>query len=224
MAQFRALPCLKVVIGGLGTRQVVSMNVKVPRVASKSSKEVLDHSDQDKLFTPPLTISHRQILTKGRDDEFRQTIYLIVQVLSRLEVCRAAFGRALGLTGSQFAVLIGVAYQQGETGVKINSLSKYVQLASTHVTTEVGVLSRRGLLIKHVGVEDRRSVLVKLSPEGEAAVERVAPFLRRVNDQLFNEISREQITRLREIFTTLSFNSEFALAEVRRYEREREGS
>lgn len=201
------------------------MKTKLPRVDSGSSKVRTEKkSDPKTMFIPPLTISHRRILSKGRDDEFRQTIYLIVQVLSRLEACRAAFGRALGLTGSQFAVLIGVAYQQGEVGVKINALAKYVQLASTHVTTEVGVLSRRGLLVKHVDAEDRRSVLVKLSPEGEAAVEQVAPFLRRVNDQLFNDISREQITKLREIFTTLSFNSEFAMAEVRRYERERDGA
>lgn len=201
------------------------MKAKLPRVDSGSSKVRSEKKADPKTgFVPPLTISHRRILSKGRDDEFRQTIYLIVQVLGRLEACRAAFGRALGLTGSQFAVLIGVAYQQGEVGVKINALAKYVQLASTHVTTEVGVLSRRGLLVKHVDAEDRRSVLVKLSPEGEAAVEQVAPFLRRVNDQLFNDISREQITKLREIFTTLSFNSEFAMAEVRRYERERDGA
>lgn len=171
-------------------------------------------------FVPPLTVSHKQILTRGRDDEFRQTIYTIVQVLGQLEACRAAFGRAMGLTGSQFAVLVGVGYQQGEDGVKISTLAKYVQLASTHVTTEVGVLSRRGLLVKNVGIEDKRSVLVKLTPAGEAAIQQVTPFLRRVNDLLFQGVSRADLLKLKEIFTKLSLNSEFAIAEVRRSERE----
>lgn len=171
-------------------------------------------------FEPPLTVSHREMLTAGHDHEFRQTIYTIVQVLSEVESCGAAFGRAIGLTRSQFAVLMGVAYQQGETGVRINTLAKYVQLASTHVTTEVGVLSRKGLVSKAVDPEDRRSVLVRLSPKGEEMVTSIAPFVRRVNDLLFNGISREQLKALREIFTVLSLNSEFALAEVRRSERE----
>ncbi len=156
----------------------------------------------------------------GRDDEFRQVIYTIVQVLSEVESCGAAFGRAIGLTRSQFAVLMGVAYQQGDSGVRINMLARYVQLASTHVTTEVGVLSRKGLVSKTVDPEDRRSVLVRLSPKGEATVTSIAPFVRRVNDLLFKDISREQLKALREIFTVLSLNSEFALAEVRRSERE----
>lgn len=171
-------------------------------------------------FDPPLTVSHREMLNSGRDDDFRQTIYTIIQVLSELESCGAAFGRAIGLTRSQFAVLMGVAYQQGDTGVRINVLAKYVQLASTHVTTEVGVLSRKDLVSKTVDLEDRRSVLVRLSPKGEATVLSISPFVRRVNDLLFKGITREQLRTLREIFTTLSLNSEFALAEVRRSERE----
>lgn len=186
----------------------------------KSSAVGASQDVQPISFEPPLTVSHREMLTSGRDDEFRQVIYTIVQVLSEVESCGAAFGRAIGLTRSQFAVLMGVAYQQGDSGVRINMLARYVQLASTHVTTEVGVLSRKGLVSKAVDPEDRRSVLVRLSPKGEATVTSIAPFVRRVNDLLFKDISREQLKALREVFTVLSLNSEFALAEVRRSERE----
>lgn len=186
----------------------------------KSAAKAAAHAVQPISFEPPLTVSHREMLTLGRDDDFRQVIYTIVQVLSEVESCGAAFGRAIGLTRSQFAVLMGVAYQQGDSGVRVNMLARYVQLASTHVTTEVGVLSRKGLVLKTVDPEDRRSVLVRLSPKGEATVTSIAPFVRRVNDLLFKDISREQLKALREIFTVLSLNSEFALAEVRRSERE----
>jgi DNA-binding MarR family transcriptional regulator len=128
----------------------------------------------------------------------------------------------MGLSGSQFVVLMGVAHQQGEHGVKINSLAKNVQLASTHVTTEVSRLELKGLLNKRGGQDDRRSVLVTLTPAGEEAVERISPFLRRVNDLLFEGVSSAQLSTTMEVFAKLSLNSEFALAEIKRTERERE--
>ena len=78
---------------------------------------------------------------------FRQSLYLMVFAFSRLQTCREAFGRALGLTGTQFAVLIGTAYRQGHEGVSIRALADHIQLAPTHVTTEVGRLIGKGLLI-----------------------------------------------------------------------------
>ena len=47
-------------------------------------------------------------------------------------------------------VLIGAAYAQGRDGVSIRSLADHIQLAPTHVTTEVGRLIRKGLLMKKI--------------------------------------------------------------------------
>src|SRR5688572_7652665 len=128
-------------------------------------------------FRMPRTVSHPALLTNDGDAAFRETVYLMVLAFGRLIACREAFGGAMGLTGSQFAVLIGTAYCQGERGVSINGLAEHVRLASTHVTTEVGRLIRKGLLTKRTNAEDRRSVLVRLSQSGEAALTDVAPFL-----------------------------------------------
>ena len=86
-------------------------------------------------FKVPKTISRTDFFRDGSDDWFRDALYRLVQALSRLIVCREAFGRKLGLTGSQFTVLIGVAYRQGDTGISIGALSNYIGLAATHVTT-----------------------------------------------------------------------------------------
>ena len=95
-------------------------------------------------------------------------------------------------TASQFIVLIGTAYRQGNEGVTIRALADHTQLAATHVTTEVGRLIGKGLLTKEANSRDRRSVLVRLSPKGEAAIRSVNPLLRRVNDQLFKDVSRQE--------------------------------
>jgi MarR family transcriptional regulator, organic hydroperoxide resistance regulator len=171
-------------------------------------------------FVPPLTVSHGELLTSGSDVAFRQTLYLMVLGFGRLMSCREAFGRALALTGSQFAVLIGAAYAQGRDGVSIRSLADHIQLAPTHVTTEVGRLIRKGLLVKKTNPRDRRGVLVTLSRRGEAAVRQLAPFLRRVNDLLFQNVRRKDFATVSRFLEVFALNSEQALDEIRRSERE----
>jgi DNA-binding MarR family transcriptional regulator len=175
-------------------------------------------------FVPPLTVSHGALLTSGSDVAFRQTLYLMVLGFGRLMSCREAFGRALALTGSQFAVLIGAAYAQGRDGVSIRSLADHIQLAPTHVTTEVGRLIRKGLLVKKTNPRDRRGVLVTLSRRGEAAVRQLAPFLRRVNDLLFQNVRRKDFATVSRFLEVFALNSEHALDEIRRSERERRKS
>jgi MarR family transcriptional regulator, organic hydroperoxide resistance regulator len=170
-------------------------------------------------FSPPLTVSHRDLLAAGEDVAFRRSLYLMVVSFSRLATCREAFGRALGLTGSQFAVLIGTAYQQGEEGVSVRALADHIQLAATHVTTEVGRLIAKGLLTKAVNGRDRRGVLIRLSPRGEAAVREVAPFVRRVNDLLFAGVSRQEFAAVAGFLTRFAANTEDALDELRRTAR-----
>lgn len=185
-------------------------------MAQKSKKKpALDGAGGKGRFSAPPTTSRSDFLKNGSDDWLRDAIYRLVQALGRLVACREAFGKELGLTGSQFTVLMGVAYRQGEDGITIASLSSYIGLASTHVTTEVGRLIRRDLLIKRPNKDDGRSVLISLSRKGEEAVRKVSPMVRRVNDFLFRDIDREQLTTVNNFAATLMNNSEFALAEIR---------
>jgi DNA-binding MarR family transcriptional regulator len=170
-------------------------------------------------FAPLLTVSHKHLAKGGRDDAFRETIYTMVQAFGLLLSCRDAFGRALGLTGSQFAVLMGTAYLQHSKGVSIRMLADYIHLAPTHVTTEVGRLIGKGLLLKRVNKEDRRSVLVTLAPRAEDALTELAPFVRRVNDLLFQGVSRAMFDAVSNFLNIFLQNSEHALAEIRRFQR-----
>src|SRR5262245_16097057 len=143
-------------------------------------------------FVPPPSVSNPELLIDGSDIKFREMIYLMFYSFGRLHSHREAFGRAIAMTGSQFIVLIGTARRQGSQGLSIRELSDHTHLASTHVTTEVGKLIRKGLLTKSANPHDRRGVLVRLSPAGEAAVLEVAPLLRRVNDVLFQHVTAKE--------------------------------
>lgn len=172
-------------------------------------------------FVPPATISLPTMLSAGKDPAFRETLYLMFAAFSTLQHLREAFGRSIGLTAPQFIVLMGTAYRQGTEGVSVRALSEHTLIAATHVTTEVSRLISRGLLTKSANPRDGRSVLVKLSPDGEAAILAVNPLLRRVNDLLFQDISRQDFATVANFLRTFSLNSEFAAAAVRRAEQER---
>lgn len=173
-------------------------------------------------YVLPLSVSHPQLLVAGSDVKFREMVHLMALAFGRLQSFREAFGRELSLTGSQFIVLIGTARRQGVEGVTIRALAEHARLAATHVTTEVGRLIAKGLLVKKQNRNDRRSVLVRLSPRGEAAIRDVTPLVRRVNDVLFAHVSARDLDVVTDFLAKLAFNSEDAMAEVRRFERQRD--
>jgi DNA-binding MarR family transcriptional regulator len=168
------------------------------------------------VFKPPRTISNPDFLDRGSDVEFRETIYAYIQGAGRMLTCREAFGRSLGLTASQFAVLIGVAYRQGHSGVTVRDLSKHIALAATHVTTEIGRLVDKGLLTKRPNESDRRSVLVSLSKAGEKAVMDISPFVRSINDMLFTGIPQADLEVVKNVARKLVANSEYVTTELDR--------
>jgi len=189
------------------------------RAAARSAKP--NNTSKTKAFASPATVTLPAMLADGNDLKFRETIYLMALAFDRLHSCREAFGRALALTASQFIVLIGTAHRQGHEGVTIRTLAEHTQLAATHVTTEVGRLIDKGLLVKEPNSRDRRSVLVRLTPKGEAAIHDVNPLLRRVNDRLFQSVTRGEFDVVSRFFAKFARNSEEALFELRRAERDR---
>ncbi|MFG1360077.1 MarR family winged helix-turn-helix transcriptional regulator [Xanthobacter pseudotagetidis] len=166
-------------------------------------------------FRPPVTVSRTEFLRGDSDRAFRESIYAMVMALEGLLKCRAIFGKVLGLTPSQFAVLMGTAYRQGEEGVAIRDLADHIRLAAPHVTTEVGRMIEMGLLAKRQDESDRRSVRVSLSPEGEKAVVRVAPVVRRVNDMLFEEITSSEVAVVETVMRKLAISAERVFAHAK---------
>lgn len=154
----------------------------------------------------PLTVSLPALVEDGTDTGFRTTIFRMVTALGILQNCREAFARSMDLTSNQFAVLVGVRYSQGDEGVSIRALADYIQIASTHVTTEVGRLLDKGLLVKRPNPNDGRSVLVSLSETGEEAVSSVAPYMREVNNALFEGFTRKEFQTMDRLMRRLHTN------------------
>jgi DNA-binding MarR family transcriptional regulator len=158
----------------------------------------------------PLSVTLPAVLVGGNDDVFRHVIHGLLVTEGRLGGIRAGFGRAIGLSGAQYTILMAVARMQGQTGVGIRAVAAYLRVATSHITTEVGKLVGAGLLLKRADAEDGRAVRVALSDKGNVAMRRVAPFVREVNDVLFAGVTRAQFESLERFLDKFLANTERA--------------
>jgi MarR family transcriptional repressor of emrRAB len=62
-----------------------------------------------------------------------------------------------------------------EGGVHASMLSEATGETRTNMTRICDELARKGLLMRHAGVEDRRRVVLELTRKGQALIERVLP-------------------------------------------------
>jgi len=172
-------------------------------------------------FAPPLTVTLPAVLTGGSDQAFRKVIYGLFVCAGRLHDIRDAFGRRIAMTGARYTVLIATAHLQGGAGIGVRALADYLHVAPPHVTTEVGKLVAAGLLRKERNPDDGRGVLVTLTPAGAAALEALAPFLRRINDILFDGISRAEFAAVVRFIDKFVVNTEHAAVAIAEDERGR---
>ncbi|MFX6182885.1 hypothetical protein ABTF56_21455, partial [Acinetobacter baumannii] len=77
-----------------------------------------------------------------------------------------------------------------------------------------------GLLTKRANTRDRRGVLVKLSRKGETTLLQVAPFVRDVNDILFENVERKEFAAVTRFLVLFAENSERAMTEIKRARRD----
>ena len=178
-------------------------------------------NEQAAAFAPPLTVSLPAVLTDGSDKAFRRVIYGLFVSAARLHDIRDAFGRRIAMTGARYTVLIATAHLQGAAGVGVRALADYLHVAPPHVTTEVGKLVAAGLLAKARNPDDGRGVLVTLTPAGAQALEALAPFLRRINDILFDGISRAEFAAVVRFIDKFVINTERAMTAIAEDERGR---
>lgn len=158
-----------------------------------------------------VTVSHSALLERGSDRRFRQLVYDLLTIATRMDLVRAYLGRQIGLSGPQYSLLIAVAHLQGEKGVSVGAVAGALHVSSAFITVETGKLARRGLLWKRPNPADRRSVLLTLSSRGRLAIASLNARIRAVNDQFFANLDRRSFLNLSATAAQLVLGSDRAL-------------
>src|ERR1051325_4042178 len=140
----------------------------------------------------PLSITRPEILLDGSDREFRRLIHRMLIGSARLAAVRESIAARIGVSGTQYTMLMSVLHLQGTAGVSIGALADYLEVTGPHVTGIVGKLVKGGFVRKAANPKDGRGVLVRLTPAGRKKLLNAFEFIAAVNDRLFEGVGREE--------------------------------
>jgi len=170
----------------------------------------LMHSDDT--FVPGFSISHQELLLDGSDERLRRVLFLARLFADRLTLFREEVARSVDLSGNQYVILLAIAHAQGQGGTTVRDVARYSLIASTHVTTQVGFLVKKGLISKKPNSDDGRSVLLSLTKKGERVMTTITPLRQKFNDAFFENVSPSMLIAAEKFLQKMADNSERALA------------
>lgn len=160
---------------------------------------------------PPLSVSNPALLVDGLDHVFRRLIYDLLTLDRYLEAGRTRFADRIGVTPSQYSIMMIVAEEQQEGNVTVRDIAATLHAHNSFVALQTGQLVRRKLLERRQNPLDRRSVLLCLTPLGKQLVEEVTPLVRLGNDIFFHSLDETRFQQLSSIVADLIENGPTAL-------------
>jgi DNA-binding MarR family transcriptional regulator len=169
----------------------------------------------------PQTVSRPELLGEnGGDADFRRMIYGIFTMTVNFDRIRERMATALGLSGIQYHILMVVGELGPEMPVTISVVADRLHTSGAYVTMETKKLMRRGFLDKSPNPDDRRSVVLTLTREGREAIDAFAPYLREINDELFDTMGPETFRQFQAIVEHMGRTSARAADIAERIARE----
>ena len=163
-----------------------------PRSAARRGKDTL-----------PLTTSRPELLSGNRDRKFRHLVHGLLGFAAQHERIREGHARVIGLAGIEYTVLIAIAHLSRDGDVNVKTVADDLHLSGAFITSVTQRLLQLGLIHKETDAGDRRRVTLTISKSGRDALERLAPVQRRVNDEEFGCLSREEFELLTDLVDRL---------------------
>jgi DNA-binding MarR family transcriptional regulator len=160
----------------------------------------------------PLTTTRPELLVGGRDRDFRHLVHSLFGFAALHERIRAGHAKTIGLAGIEYTVLISIAHLSQDGDVSVKMVADHLYLSGAFITAITGRLLDHGLIEKKTDAGDRRRVTLTVSAKGRAALERLAPIQRQVNDVEFGALTREEFALLRGILDRLIESGDRAVA------------
>lgn len=135
---------------------------------------VEDHGDQSRAARE--NRENETELTKEEIERLASLRYALRQFSRKTEI----EARRVGLTPQQYMLLLAIKGFPGRETATITELAEHLQIRHNAVIGLVNRAEERGLVAREPGApgEDRRIVRVRVMPNGEAALKRLASALR----------------------------------------------
>lgn len=158
-----------------------------------------------------MTVSRPELLEDASDTRFRDLLHAIFAFASRLQAARTRFGAYIGLSPTQYMVLIAIArLTPQDAGVA--QVADWLYFSGAFVTIEVNKLVKLGLVVKAPHPTDGRRVVLRPSAEGQRRLASLATFQRPINDALFKSLKKDEFLTLHRLMSGLRADADAALA------------
>jgi DNA-binding MarR family transcriptional regulator len=146
------------------------------------------------------TISRSQLMVAGSDQAFRQFVHDMLAFSARLQAVRDRLGEVVGLSGTQYTVLIAIAHLSGAGGkVGVNQVAEHLHFSGAFITIEINKLVTAGLVEKETDSDDRRRVVLRITSKARDLLNELTPVQRPVNDRLFDCLTATDFERIRKL-------------------------
>ena len=99
---------------------------------------------------------------------------------------------AADLTPLQFAVLACLNKRNGEPGIDQNGLAARLGVERSHVSLLVEELGKRGLVERRVNGADRRARILRLTPKGDGAFDRLRKQNAAANERVLDPLTAKE--------------------------------
>ena len=158
-----------------------------------------------------LTASKKELLDGDNDRTLRTLLHDYFAFAHCLEQAREKFANFIGLSPSQYMMLIAIAQQQADEPLGISHIAKRMHMSGAFVTIEVNKLVERGLVEKSAHPGDARRVQLSVTPQCLKRLIRLAEFQRPVNDQLFGTLNRKEFEQVSRLLSRLAASGDKAV-------------
>jgi len=158
-----------------------------------------------------LTASKPELLDKEGDRTLRGVLYDYFAFGRSLEAARETFASFVGLSPTQYLILIAIKNSTAEKPMGVNQVAERLYLSGAFVTNEINKLVADGLIEKSPHPGDGRRVQLTLTEHGINLLVRLAALQRPVNDALFGMLTREEFKVLSQMLSRLASNADSAL-------------
>lgn len=108
------------------------------------------------------------------------------------------------VTSEQWSVLARLCE---EDGISQKELASRVSKDQTNVTRILDQLQRKGLIVRKVNPEDRRSFLPSVTAEGKRVYEKIAPLEEQVIEMATEGLNAQELTMLKELLRRIADNA-----------------
>jgi len=120
----------------------------------------------------PRSQASSRLFSQSEYEKLAEFRYQLAQFLRR----RMDAARAEGLQPQQYEMLLAVAGLPAHRQPTIKEIARQLRLEHHTVVELADRLEAQGLLSRHTSADDKRAVLVQLTPSGRAALGRIVRF------------------------------------------------